>query len=180
MLDHSFTYNDIDMREHFGLIVSSVDDYLIPQKRERKIEIPHRDGAYDCDTRRDDETYKERPLIIHCSSVHLFTRADVRELTYVLSRKGKIVLWNEPDKYYIGSIYNPDYIERVVRHMKKFDITFTCEPFAYGKQVTVNWEETNYKPQYNGTARTPTYIALRNNSANAKAVGVTIRIRERS
>lgn len=180
MLDHSFTYNDIDMRDRFGLIVSSVEDLLIPQMRERKIEVPHRDGAYDFDARRGDETYKERKLTINCASAQLLTRADVRELTYVLSRKGQIVIWNEPDKYYVGRIYDPDYIERVVRHMKRFAITFTCEPFAYGPQVTVDWDVATYQPRYIGTGRTPTFLSLTNTSEDLNAVGITIRFRERS
>lgn len=180
MLDHSFTFNGVDMRAQYGLIVSSIDDYLIPQMRERKIEIPGRNGAYDFDTKRGDETYKERQLVIHCATAELMSRAAVREMTYTLSRKGHIVRWDEPEKYYNGRIYNPDYIERIVRQMKRFDITFTCDPFAYGRQITVNWNAAVHNPTYLGTGRTPTYIAITNTSQRTQAVGISIRFRERS
>lgn len=179
MLDHSFTFNGLDMRERFGLIVSDVTDLLIPQIRERKVTVPGRSGAYDFDKRSGEETFSERQLTIRCGTSKLLKRADVRELSYILANKGRIILWNEPDKYYIGRIYSPNSIERLAHNLKQFELTFVCDPFAYGKQITQTWYSALHYPNYMGTGRTPTRISIKNVGGFPMQM-VVIRVRERS
>ena len=157
MLDHSITVNGVDLREQFGILVERVDDVLSPQLRSRKTSIPNRDGAYDFGAK----YYDERSLTVYMASTKMVSRADVRELSYILSKKGRIVRWDEPDKYYIGQIYDPTVIEKIAGPAKRFTTTFICEPFAYGEQVTENFSNSA-ELEYAGTARTPTHITITN------------------
>lgn len=172
MMKHSFTFCGVDMRERFGLIVESFQDSLQPKLRARKLDIPMRDGAYDYGAK----WYEERNVTIQCATVELLTRAQVRELSLALSEKGELRRWDEPDKTYIGQMYDPTEIERVAGRAKRFKLTFVCEPFAYGQQKTEAFQ--NQKAlSYAGSARTPTHIIIANRGAT-KVHGLVITMRE--
>ena len=171
MLKHSFSFCGVDMREKYGLIVEKAEDVLAPDLRERKVEIPSRDGAWDYGA----ENYDERRLVITCGA--LLTREQCRELSYELSRKAEIRLWDEPGKYYVGRIYDSTSIERVVGKARKFQLVFVCEPFAYGEQKTENFVGEK-KLEYAGTARAPTRITI-TNQTGAAVQGLTITMKER-
>ena len=172
MLRNSFTFNGVDVREQYGLIVSEFIDVLAPPKRERKLVVPERDGSVDYGAMR----YDERMLVVECATVQIPTRGECRALSLLLARKGKIQRWDEPDKYYVGEIYDPTEIERVVGSAKRFSLRFICEPFAYGEQVTEVFN-TSANLAYKGTARTPVLVTITN--ANAFAVtGLSILVRE--
>ena len=158
MLRNSFTFGGVDMRETYGICISEAHDVLFPQLRERKVVVPGRSGAYDYGA----FAYDERILSLDCDIVRPTTRAQLREIAYVLAQKNRIVLWNEPEKYYIGRIYNAEELERVGTTQKHFTLEFTCDPFAYGQTVTRKLSSGENPLQYQGTARTPSLIVLRN------------------
>ena len=159
MITHSFTLNGVDMRERFGLIAESFDDVLTPSLRPRKVVTPFRDGAYDYGA----EHYDERVLTIHCASP-ILSREDCRALSLSISEKSDIVRWDEPDKHYVGRVYDPAEIERIAGRAKRFSIPFVCEPFAYGAQRTEKF--INRSPlAYMGTARTFPLITITNTNA---------------
>lgn len=169
---NSLLVGGVDLNERFGIIVESIDDLLLPKLRERKVTIPGRSGAVDYGAR----YYDERQLVVNCGTVMLPSRSDVRQLSYVCSKKSKIVRWDEPDKYYIGRIYDPNEIQRIVGVMKKFQLTFVCDPFAYGEQVTEQFAN-GAELSYAGTAETPSLITIRNNNA-FPITGITISMTE--
>lgn len=173
MMKNSWTFNGIDMRAEFGLILEEpFDDRLQPTLRERKLVVPHRNGAYDYGAR----WYDERPVGVKCASSQLLTRDDVRRLARVLSEKGELRSWYEPDKYYIGRIYEGAVIERIVGRAKRFELPFVCEPFAYGEQVTEQF--TNQAAlAYAGSAETPTHIIITNRGTEP-IKGLTLTMRE--
>ncbi|MBQ6621534.1 MAG: phage tail family protein [Mogibacterium sp.] len=170
MMDRSFTFNGQDMREAYGLIIESLERPVMAQLRERKQAIPYRSGAIDFGAK-----YRnEMPVVIHCGCPGL-TRTQVRELAYALAQKGKIIFWDETDKYYIGRLYEKLDLNRAVT-LHKLDLVFTCDPCAYGQQVTVDF--TNQKSmQYAGTEETPCVITITNNN-NYPMRGITITMRE--
>lgn len=172
MMDYGFSFAGVDMRAVYGLIVSKFNDALQPKLRARKLEIPMRDGAYDYGAK----WYAERTVTIECATTRLLTRADVRELSLTLSQKGELRRWDEPDKYYIGRIYDPAQIERMAGVAKRFVLVFECEPFAYGQQQTEVFSRAK-NLTYAGTARTPARITITNNTG-AVLNGVTITMRE--
>ena len=173
MMKHSFTYNNVDMRAEFGLIVERFTDVLAPELRERKMSVPFRDGAFDYGAK----YYEERKLEIQCGTAALMTRGEARRLSLVLAKKGLIRRWDEEDKYYVGRAYNPAEIERVAGKMLRFTLAFVCDPFAYGEQVTEEFSGMA-NLTYGGTARTPTRIIIRNDTGMALN-GLVVTMRER-
>lgn len=172
IMKHSWTFNGIDMRDEFGLILEEpFNDRLKPRLRERKLIVPHRDGAYDYGAK----YYDERDVGVKCASAGL-SRSDVRRLALVLSEKGELRSWYEPDKYYVGRIYEDTDIERIVGNAKRFVLPFVCDPFAYGEQVTVQFK-TQAPLAYRGSAATPTHIIITNRT-QSPIKGLTLTMRE--
>ena len=168
----SFLFGTTDMYERFGIMISDdgmPNDVLKPQIRERKVTIPLRNGAYDYGA----HYYDERPFALTCVTVRAGTRDDAREMAYILSKKGQLRLWNEPDKYYMGRIYQAPDLECLRIKGNRFTLNFVLEPFAYGEAVTQNFVNRRFTPNYKGTADTPTYIVIRN-TGNSNAVNIRI------
>lgn len=169
MMKNSFTFGGVDMRETWGITVSETRDVMSPKLRERMVTVPGRDGSYDYGAR----TYDQRILMLECDITRPMTRAQLREVAYALSKKDRIVLWNEPDKYYIGRIYNAEELERVGTTQKRFTLEFTCDPFAYGRTVIRPIAAGENAVDYAGTARAPCLIVL-NNTGSAAVVNVRV------
>ena len=168
MKPFSFTFRGKNSRTEFGIMSSSYD-FLMPPKRKRKQSIPFRHGSYDYGA----EWYDDRILRLRCiwisSFIDKMQRSDVREISSWLSRKGAIYLDVEPDKHYIGELYNP---EELIMHYQtrlngytsdgEFELNFLCEPFAYGVQNIVPIKQGINPIEYTGTADSPTLIILKN------------------
>jgi len=171
IMKYSWVFNGIDMRAEFGLILEEpFNDRLKPRLRERKLIVPHRDGAYDYGA----EYYDERDVGVKCASTGL-SRGDVRRLALVLSEKGELRSWYEPEKYYIGRIYEDADIERIVGNAKRFVLPFVCDPFAYGEQVTEQFKNQTALT-YRGSAAAPTHIIITNRTQNPiKGLSLTMR-----
>lgn len=170
MLDYSFTFGGVDIREKYGLYVGSWQDVLKPALRARKLTIASRDGAWDFGA----HAYDERQITVRL--VGKLTYAQRRELAFALSEKRQIRYWEEPNLYYIGRAYNAAAIARLPADAKQFTLTFVCEPFAYGKTETLDLTQSI---DYTGTASTPTRIEI-HNTGSAAITKVRLRIRERS
>ena len=144
----------------------------MPAKRARKVRIPGRNGQYDC--------WEERTVRIDCTLERKVSRSELREIAYYLSRKSILSLWDEPDKHYIGEIYDPseltDYYDEA---MREFTLTFICEPFAFGQTVTVPIASGKNRMEYRGTAETPCLIVLRNVS-KTQCANITLTAIKRS
>lgn len=153
-----FSFDGVMMRQTYGIAVEKAHDMVIPPPRARKINIPHRDGRYDYGAK----NWEERTLILDCNIAKVLTRSELRELSHLLSRKGKIVLWSEQDKHYIGQIYNPDVFNKIGRGQQSFSLEFTCEPYAYSDTITQPLKNGNNPINYKGTAETPCLIVLKN------------------
>lgn len=114
--------------------------------------------------------YNERNLKIRCVWIGKAKREDVREISMWLSEKNKIVLPQEPDKYYVGELYDSN---ELIMHYNsnsytttdgEFELNFICEPFAYKKIPPVPINSGINHLEYNGTVETPTLIVLKNNN----------------
>ena len=173
----SFKINDTDMYAAFGLQLTDdglPKDVLIPGLRSRKQVIPLRSGAYDYGAK----YYDERPLQIKVVTTRILSRSDTREIAYVLSKKVELRTWNEPDKYYIGRIYQAPDLEQLRNIGNRFPMTFICEPFAYGATKTEQMTSLLYIPDYKGTAATPTYIVIEN-TGTGPATNIQITLTKR-
>lgn len=167
----SFAFAGVDMLAQYGIRCVSHDP-LLPKLRERTIALPGHDGAHDFGARR----YDTRTIKLDCDSMRSLSREELREVAYLLTRKGRLVLWDEPDKYYVGQIYKETQLKYLGIAGHEFPLTFSCEPFAYGKVVS---DTMPVQFAYAGTAETPTRIQI-TNTGTQPIIGLTIRIRERS
>lgn len=162
MTGDSFSFGKYNSLDDWGIRVITYD-VLLPPKRERKVQIPRRSGRYNYG----ENVWDERTIRITCTLERKISRAQVREIAYALSQESNLVLWEEPDKYYIGEIYDSaeilDYFDEC---MRDFELTFICRPFAYSAAKTVPIASGNAKPEYQGTADAPCTIILRNNTGS--------------
>ena len=153
------TYNSVD---DWGIMVIGYDTFL-PPKRSRKISIPGRSGSYDYGAK----NWDERIVRLECALMRHMKKEEFREIVYLLSKKGRLRLWNEPNKYYIAELYDsPDVIDFFGEEMREFTLSFVCEPFAYGENTTVAINDGRNYISYGGTAETPAVIVLRNISGH--------------
>lgn len=167
----SFTFGGIDMYERFGIMLENEPhDVILPPLRSRKMTIPQRHGAYDYGAK----YYSERGLRLDCVTIRTIARADVREISFMLSTKSEIRIWNEPEKYYVGRIYDSAELDQLRTIGNKFKLTFICEPFAYGRSKTEYFTNRTYIPDYPGTAATSTYIVLTNVAASGNISNIKI------
>ena len=168
----SFLFGTTDMYERFGIMIADdgmPGDVLKPALRERKVTVPLRNGSYDYGA----HYYDERPYSLNCVTVRAGTRDDAREMAYILSKKSQLRLWNEPDKYYVGRVYQAPSLECLRIKGNRFTLNFVLEPFAYRNTITENFDGQNYTPNYAGTAPTPTYIVIEN-TGDGDAVNISI------
>lgn len=163
MTPDSFSFGKYNSLDDWGVRVITYD-VLLPPKRERKVQIPRRSGRYNYG----DNVWDERTIRITCTLERKISRAQVREIAYALSQESNLVLWEEPDKYYIGEIYDSaeilDYFDEC---MRDFELTFICRPFAYSAAKTVPISSGNVTTEYQGTADAPCTIILRNNTGSS-------------
>ena len=164
----SFQFGTTDMFAEYGIKLtenSIPEDVLLPELRSRKVTIPLRHGSYDYGA----HYYDERAIRIECVTTRALTRADTREIAYALSKKAEIRFWTEPDKYYVGRVYEAPTLEQLRNVGSRFQMVFICEPFAYGMTLTEQFNRQTYTPDYIGTAPTPTYIVIRNTGTTSAA-----------
>lgn len=165
----SFTFGRHNSLTDWGIRVIKYDT-LTPAKRPRKIAIPRRSGMYDLGA----DCWEERTVRIECVLERRISRSELRAIAGALSRKDRLRLWDEPDTYYIGEMYDPaeitDYFDEA---MREFTLSFVCEPFAYGRTVTLPLSSGENTIPYGGTANAPCLIVLRNTSA-AEVANLTI------
>jgi len=97
----SFEFGNVDMFTAYGFRIRKKPRLLKPPLRERKLIIPSRSGAYDFGAK----YYDEISYLVECDTIKELSAEDKREISYLLSFKNRITFWDEPDKYYIGRIY---------------------------------------------------------------------------
>lgn len=159
MVGDSFQFGKFNSLTDWG-IRCIAHDVLLPPKRERKIKIPNRHGVYDYGSK----FYDERTLSIDCVLEKQIKKSELREIIYYLSGKNKLILWNEPNKYYVAELFgNIEVTDFPQETMREFTLDFTCEPFTYSDTITQQIVSGRNKLKYNGTAETPTFIIIKNN-----------------
>jgi len=159
MRGDSFTFGTINSLDEWGIKVIAYDVFNAP-KRERKQIIPLRSGAYDYG----EKYYDERIIQLDCCTEEReLSKAEMREVVYHMSQKNRLILWDEPDKYYIGELFDSASIVVQPKRVKQqFTLSLVCEPFAYKAQVSIPLKQGINAINYQGTAETPTIIVLKN------------------
>lgn len=158
MTPDSFSFDGRNSVDEWGVRVVHYD-VLLPGKRSRKITIPRRNGQYDYGA----ESWEERTVRISCILERPASRSEVREIAWVLSHKGQLRLWNEPDKYYIAELYDPaELTDYFAECMREFELRFLCEPFAYADARTELLQAGDNALHYRGTMSAGCRITITN------------------
>lgn len=164
MTEDSFTYNGVDMYEQFKIRVVKYEVFMA-ERRQRRVTVPGRSGSYDYDAAaKQRATHNDRPLRMELVVDGFITEDRFDDLKYTFSRKGRIVLWDKPDRYFYGDLYDPAEVIEYFRHsMREIEVSFLCDPYAYANApTTLTSSEAILPISYKGTREAPTYITIRN------------------
>jgi len=142
----SFEFNGIKSSE-YNLVCRSVSRPLLPAIRPRAIQIFGKSGVIDYNGG-DFETRKITMHIAYVGSDFYELRNRARKIAAWLSTKqwAKLIINDEPDKYYLSRVLNGIDFETIQR-LGQADITFECQPFAYMCTSTgedPSWEDADF------------------------------------
>jgi phage-related protein len=142
----------------FGLYVKSKQRPIMPETRQRYVEIMGRDGSYDYSA----NELEDRVIEVECS----FVAKNVGDLRYKMreiaqwlyspqpdangnqnwdnvGEKGRLIFDDEPDVYYFGKVANKvDFEQTFV--VGEFTLVFRCDPYAISvENVFGSYDGTN-------------------------------------
>jgi len=155
----SFTFGGTNSLEAWGIKVVAYDVFS-PNKRARNQKIPFRHGLYDYGNK----YFEERIVRLRCvTEERVLSKGEMREVILWLTQRARLVLWDEPDKYYVGELEESIDVTVLPQEVKReFILPLRCEPFAYSEQNIQSITEGVNAIDYQGTAPTPTLIVIRN------------------
>jgi predicted phage tail component-like protein len=179
MMNDSFVFyapgsgTGVDLRAQFGIKVIAVRSFTA-DLRPRKVTVPGRSGAYDYGA----NYHEERELYFDCM-VERELKKDASQgidefddLKYLLchgTRKGRIIIWDQQDRYYLGRLYQQENVQDFFQLKgRKLTLRFICDPYAYGLEPKILYADNNGivsmtgGNRYFGTRQTPTRITIRN------------------
>ncbi len=165
MPEDSFNFGNVNSVLSWG-VKCIKKETLLPKKRERKIQVPFKDGKYDFGAK----NYEEKSMRVFCqwqSTSDDETYKDLfSEMAYILSKKNKITFYDEQHKYYIGEIYKEPQLIKYFKlnevYVVDFEVEFICQPFAYSELKILNISNGNNDIEYNGTHSSKPLLILRN------------------
>lgn len=134
----SFSFNNIESSS-FNLVCKSVKRPLLPAKKVNRTEKVGASGVYDFD----DNEYSLRIVtmkIAYIGTSYEELRTRARSLAAWLSTDSwvRLIIHDEPDKYYLAKVTNEITLEHLWESGTA-DVVFDCQPFAYSlNEVEVN------------------------------------------
>lgn len=141
-----FEYNGIKSNE-FDIVCRSVSLPILPSVRSQQMQIYGKSGVIDYGG----GDYDMRKLIMNIAYVgdnYLEFRSRARKIAAWLTTQqwAKLIIFDEPDKYYLARVLDGVDFESICR-LGQADITFECQPFAYmctstGSDPT--WDEADF------------------------------------
>lgn len=159
MLRNTFTFKGKNCSDFH--IQMNHYDVLMPERRNNTVSVPSSSRHIDVGG----AWYNQRPITVTCSILYPMTKAETREIAYWLSGEGKLVFYDEPDKYYRAKIYAAPPMTVFSQEVgREFELLFVADPFAYGAFTEVDLATGENKISYSGTAECPTRIIIENNT----------------
>jgi predicted phage tail component-like protein len=142
----SFNYKGIKSSK-FELICHSVSRPLLPTVRPKMMQIYGKSGVIDYG----DGDYETRKITMHMAYIskdYYELRNRAREIAAWLASNvwAKLIINDEPDKYYLARVISGINIETMQR-LGQADINFECQPFVYmvtDTGVDPTWGETEF------------------------------------
>ena len=166
MILSSFTFEGKNSYADYGIITTKVTHVLLPEKRDTAVNIPFRSGSVNLESKR---SYNDLQISVECVSVAQEVsgrRALERKIALWLSKPGKLVFEDEPDKWYRAEIFDSVPLEHIVS-LGTFTLVFRCHPFAFSESKTEALEAGDNQVGYAGTVEAPCLIVLRNEGTEA-------------
>lgn len=162
MRDHSFNFGNYNSFDNYGILCLNYD-FIIPPKRKQLLSIPNRSGSYNNDSER---FFDDRTLDVKCVMTRELKHSELRYLAYQLQKKQNFIFWDEPDKYYVGEVYDSAAVTTGDYKIRQsFSLKVVCEPFAYKDKSEIRLRAGENFLEYAGTAKTPTLLILKNTSS---------------
>lgn len=144
-------YYNIEFKEQtsstFDLLCDVVYRPILPQMNHRTVDLEFKSGVIDFGKNKN-STRNITIRLGYDSDNELELRTRAREIAAWLnsSKWEKLIIGDEPDKYYLARVYNEIDLESFITIGECY-VTFECQPFAYrvfdtGEDLT--WEEANF------------------------------------
>lgn len=150
-----FMFNNVDSREIAGLIVQELPPISKPARRVSIAEIDGKDG--------DISEFKGYSAYDKNISIGLTKGYNIDQIINWLNGSGRLILSNEPDKYYEAEINNQIDFDRLGR-FKTATIKFHVQPFKYKlneeKQILEITDQTNFNVTNHGLIESKPIITL--------------------
>lgn len=132
----AFNFNNVESSS-FSLVCKSVKRPLLPAVKVRRIEPASVSGIYDID----ENEYEMREVtmtIAYVGTSYAEFRTRARSIAAWLGAVGwsKLIINDEPDKYYLAKITNEVDL-KAMWGGGTADVTFDCQPFAYSVAESV-------------------------------------------
>ena len=119
----------------YGIIMSSKNRTVLPERRRRELEIPQKHGRFTFSG----STYDMRVITVDCIvQRHNISalRQRIREIAGWLAQTGPLVFDDEPGLTYQAGVYSSIPLEQVLC-TGLFSLVFDCQPMAYGETVAL-------------------------------------------
>lgn len=127
MKNRYFIFNDIKSSEK-GIILKNHPLITSPPLRDDSIVIEGRSGSLHYNK----EIYDTFVRTLECAIIDIDT--DIRSISSWLKGDGKLILSNEPDKYYNVNIINQIDFTNIANQLHEFPLVIEFQPFAYSIQ----------------------------------------------
>lgn len=126
----AFKFNNVESSV-YNLICKSIKRPLLPAVKVRRIQLPNKSGVYDFDDNEYDlRLVTMRIMYIGNSYQELRTRARNIAAWLSVGTWSKLIINDEPDKYYLAKITEAVDLTSLWESGTA-DLTFDCQPFAY-------------------------------------------------
>lgn len=146
MIEQYIEYNGINSNS-LGLICEVIYRPILPPMQQKTISISGKSGVIDFGNNKNNIT-KIQVYIGFDSDDEMDLRMKAREVAKWLysDNWGKLILWDEPDKYYLARIYNETNLDSFI-NLGEAILEFECQPFAYQAIDTGDdptWDEADF------------------------------------
>ena len=126
----AFSFNNVES-SYFNLVCKSIKRPLLPAVKTKRLEIPGISGVYDFES----SEYSMRSVtmkIAYIGTDYSELRTRARSIAAWLSNSSwcKLIINDEPDKYYLAKVTSEIDLESLWMSGSA-DISFDCQPFAY-------------------------------------------------
>jgi predicted phage tail component-like protein len=158
---YGLTFKNSHSFKVHGLILQSIDRSLLPTVKRQQVNILSLPGSVDL---QDEPIYENRVITVRFTypfATPQEMQAKKRDVAQWLSGRAKLIFDDEPQLFYDAKVFEAIAIEQSF-HVMAIEVLFECAPYAYGREIHVPITNGKTKIEYEGNAKTPTLIILRN------------------